>query len=55
MAQADPAQWVQGSHRVFKVNDGHLLYPGKDLTPLASLRLAVIRDGHEENARRASS
>ena len=47
--QLNPAKWVQASHKVFKVNgDGHLLYPGRDLAPLSSLRLAVIRDGVED-------
>ena len=28
--------------------DGFLLYPGKDVTPLPSIRLEVIRDGIED-------
>jgi len=41
-------------HELFKANwqhvngDGVLLYPGKDVTPLPSIRLEVIRDGIED-------
>ncbi len=46
---ADPRGWVQPSYGTFKVNgDGHLLYPGEDMSPLGSQRLALIRDGLED-------
>ena len=48
-APADPQTWVNASYTPFKVNgDGQLLYPGADLEPLASLRLAIVRDGIED-------
>jgi len=48
-APADPRRWVQPSYGTFKVNgDGHLLYPGADMSPLGSQRLALIRDGLED-------
>jgi hypothetical protein len=38
-----------GTYKSFKTNgDGFLTYPGKDMTPLSSVRLEVIRDGIED-------
>ena len=37
------------TYRTFKVNgDGWLVYPGRDWTPLPSVRLEIIRDGIED-------
>jgi len=43
----DYAQWNPNSFGAFN-GDGHLMYPGLDGKPLASLRLALLRDGLED-------
>lgn len=38
-----------GTYKTFKANgDGFLLYPGKNMSPLPSIRLEAIRDGIED-------
>ena len=44
-----PDKWEFFDYPEFKSNgDGILLYPGKDLTPIPTIRLALIRDGLED-------
>lgn len=45
--RANYAQWNPNSYGTFN-GDGYLMYPGPNGEPLASLRLALLRDGLED-------